>query len=244
MRLVADLHTHTVASGHAYSTLHENLQAAKARGLEMMAMTDHGPTIPGGPHIYHFGNLRVLPDEFDGIKILRGVEANIVDREGSLDLPAHYLNKLDIVLAGLHWVCSPEGDVDQNTRAVVRAMQNPFVDAIVHPGNPEFLADPERMVEASLRFGVALEVNNSSFLTARRGSKDNCQRIAKLAAEAGSLLIVGSDAHWHEYVGRLDLAFELILEAGVKPEQVLNTSVDKIQEYLAGRRAARAARLG
>ena len=61
MRLLADLHTHTLASGHAYSTLTENAQAARLKGLELIAITDHGPTVPQGAHPWYFWNLKAAP---------------------------------------------------------------------------------------------------------------------------------------------------------------------------------------
>ena len=77
MKLVADLHTHTVASGHAYCSVNEMAQAAADVGLEMIAITDHGPNMPGGPHLYHFGNIHVVPSVIAGARVLKGVEANI-----------------------------------------------------------------------------------------------------------------------------------------------------------------------
>ena len=51
MKYIIDTHTHTVASGHAYSTLIENAKAASAKGLKALAVTDHGVAMPGGPHM-------------------------------------------------------------------------------------------------------------------------------------------------------------------------------------------------
>ncbi|NLT94042.1 MAG: phosphatase [Clostridia bacterium] len=233
MELKIDLHTHTIASGHAYSTLLENLQEAKAKGLKMLALTDHGPQLAGGPQLFYFGNLRVLPREYLGIELLRGVEANILDCEGTLDLPDRYLAKLDIVLAGFHPGCYVSKDVEENTRALIKAMQHPYVDVITHPGNPEYPIDQEKLVEASKELGVALEINNSSLVGSRKGSLENCRKIAGLAAEKSSLIAVGSDAHWAPAVGELSKAIELITEFGIKEEQILNSSPDKVRNYLA-----------
>lgn len=90
MKLLVDLHTHTVASGHAYSTITENAQAASNRGLKLLGMIEHGPSMPGAPDLYHFGNLSILPEELFGVKILPGVEANIINYEGELDMPLKY----------------------------------------------------------------------------------------------------------------------------------------------------------
>ncbi|MDA8212298.1 MAG: phosphatase [Clostridia bacterium] len=236
MHLVADLHVHSIASGHAYSTILEIARAAESRGLAMVAITDHGPTMPGGPDLYHFGNLHVLPPEISGVRVLAGVEANIIDNRGGLDLPECYLRRMDIVLAGLHSICSPVGTIEQNTQALLRAMENPFVDIIVHPGNPEYPVDPETVVSASLRLGIAIEINNSSLGTARKGSAPHCLTIARLAAEKGCPLVIGSDSHFAYHVGRFAEAIKLCREAGVREEQVINTSVEKVNRYLELRR--------
>lgn len=91
MELLVALRTHTVSSGHAYSTITENALVASRRGLKLLGMTDHGPSMPGVPHLYHFGNLSIILKEISGIKILPGVEANIVNHEGELDIPFCYL---------------------------------------------------------------------------------------------------------------------------------------------------------
>lgn len=82
LQFIADLHTHTIASGHAYSTVTENAHAAAQRGLKVLAITDHGPLMPGAPHPYYFGNLKVIPEYLYGVRILRGIEANVTDRKG------------------------------------------------------------------------------------------------------------------------------------------------------------------
>lgn len=232
MDFKVDLHTHTISSGHAYSTLKENLQEAKAKGLKMLAITDHGPQMPGGPHLYHFGNLRVLPREYMGVELLRGVEANIIDHDGKLDVPDHILKRLDIVLAGFHHGCYAGGNVEENTTAFINAMRHPYVDVIVHPGNPDYAVNPEKLVQASKELGVALEINNSSLTTSRKGSFENCQIIARLAAQKGSIISLGSDAHWAPLIGDFSKARSLIEEAGLKPEQILNTDPELVREYL------------
>ncbi|TYP56691.1 phosphatase [Thermosediminibacter litoriperuensis] len=232
MKLEVDTHCHTVASGHAYSTVIENAKAAAQKGLRMIAITDHGPSMPGGPHLYHFGNLKVLPRQIEGVYILRGVEANILDYDGTLDLPEAYLRNLDIVLAGFHTYCYRGGNVEENTRAAINAMKNPYVDILVHPGNPEFPIDIDKVVKASVEYGVHLEINNSSFTVSRRGSEENCMLIARKAAGFGAKIVVGSDAHICFDVGNFDKALRIIREAGLPEENILNTSAEKVIAYL------------
>ncbi|HBS59628.1 MAG TPA: phosphatase [Firmicutes bacterium] len=239
MHLTADLHIHTVSSGHAYSTVLEIAGAARDKGLEMVAITDHGPAMPGGPHPYYFGNLRAIPREICGVRILRGAELNVIDREGNLDLSLDRVCQLDIVLAGLHEYCFPDGSVEENTRGMIAAMRNPFVDIVVHPGNPEFKIDPAKIVRAATELGIAIEVNNSSLTTCRFGSATRCREIMTLAKQYGTLLSVGSDSHIALTVGELSAARELLKTAGVPAEQVLNTSGARTEQYLAQRRAKR-----
>lgn len=236
LRIVADLHTHTIASGHAYSTVAEMVSAASQRHLEMVGISDHGPAMPGGPHRYHFGNLRNLPAEMHGVEILRGVEANILDTSGRLDLPEYYLRSLDLVLAGLHFVCYPGGSREENTQAVLAAMDNPYVDAIVHPGNPEYKLDYLAMAQKAAEKNILIEINNSSLGgRARRGSRDACRTIADFAKETGALLLVSSDAHFCTEVGSFQKSLELIDAAGVGEEQIINTSTVKVKNFLAAK---------
>jgi putative hydrolase len=232
MQLVADLHVHTVASGHAYSTVTEIARVAAEKGLSMIALTDHGPEMPGGPHAYYFSNQIVIPDSLFGVRVLKGIEANAMDRRGRLDLDDFRLAKLDIVAVGLHTVCSPYGSVKENTEMMVAAMQNPFVDIIVHPGNPEYLVDEDTIVKAAARYDVALEVNNSSLTVSRKGSLPHCDNIVSLAKIYGTKLVVGSDSHYCETVGEFGVAAELLIKHDISPDQVLNTSVEKVLAHL------------
>lgn len=238
MNFVADLHVHTVASGHAYSTVAEIVRVAADKKLAMVALTDHGPGMPGGAHAYHFSNQGAIPDVLFGVRVLKGIEANVMDRKGSLDLDEFRLSKLDIVLAGLHTFCAPNGTVAENTDMMIAAMHNPFVDVIVHPGNPEYLIDAEAVVKAAATCGTALEINNSSLTVSRKGSEPYCDTIVSLAARYGAKLIVGSDSHYHETVGDFGAAAELLKKYGIPATQVINTSQERIREHL-GRRSNR-----
>ncbi|MBC7345768.1 MAG: PHP domain-containing protein, partial [Clostridia bacterium] len=118
MQIVADLHTHTVASGHAFSTVKEMAEAAAQQGLHMLAITDHGLAMPGAPHKYYFENLTFCPRFMFGVEILRGVEANIIDYDGNLDMPPELLDRMDIVLAGFHDATGyKKGGIEENTKA-------------------------------------------------------------------------------------------------------------------------------
>ena len=239
MNIKVDLHTHTIASGHAYSTLSENALAASRKGIELLGMTDHAPSMPGAPHHYHFGNLTILPKELYGVRILPGVEANITNYEGKLDIPIEYLSRMKLVLVGLHEICYPGGTSEQNTKAYIKAMENPYIDMMVHPGRPHFEMDLELIAHMSAQLNIPVEINNSSLAKEKRGAWDNCRRFARYMAQYKGPVILGSDAHFWDRVGDFSYALELVHEVGILEHQILNTSPERVLEYLATRRINR-----
>ncbi|NPV60183.1 MAG: phosphatase [Actinobacteria bacterium] len=235
-RFRVDPHVHSISSGHAYSTIEECARAAAEKGLDAFAVADHGPAIPGSGNLYHFWNLKVVPRRWHGVLVLRSVEANILDTMGNLDLPDKVLASLDLVQAGLHPYTGYEGEgIEDNTAALLAAIAHPLVDVIVHPDNPSYPVDMERLVEAATREGKALEVNNSSFVYTRDGSGDNCRLMVRLAAERGCRLSVGSDAHVATFAGEFSHAVEILRETDVDPGVVINCSLESLEEYLASR---------
>ena len=95
---VLDLHTHTIASGHAYNTLREMAKAASDKGLSVLGITEHAPKMPGTCHSFYFHNLKTVPRELYGIRLLLGSEVNIMDFEGNIDLEERDLKGMDIII--------------------------------------------------------------------------------------------------------------------------------------------------
>lgn len=233
MKFVLDTHTHTIVSGHAYSTIHDYIEIAKKKSLELVAFTDHGPKMPGGPNIFHIGNQRIIPREIDGIEVLRGVEANIIDYNGNIDIPNSYLERLDLVLASLHDVCITPGTKEENTRAFIKVMDNEYIDIVAHPGNPRFPIDIDEFVLAAKEKNKIIEINNSTFLNvSRSGSKDNCILIARKAKEHGVFVVAGSDAHISFDVGNFEKSIEIFELVEMPEKLIMNTSKEKLKNYL------------
>ncbi len=231
-----DLHVHTIASGHAYSTVAEIARAAAEKGLEAVAMADHGPALGGGAHPFHFWNLRVVPRRMEGVVILRSIEANIVDSEGGLDLADGFLERLDVVQAGFHPGCGyDQRSVEANTLAMLGAMRHPLVDIIVHPGNPAFQVDIPVVVEEAARLGKALEINNASYVYTRMGSRENDQLIVEEAKRRGAWIAVGSDAHIAGFAGEFSHAVEILAGVELPLGRVVNRDLDGLREFLKGR---------
>lgn len=238
MHFILDIHCHTVASGHAYSTVNENAAWAAQKGLTLLGVADHGPHMAGACNLYHFANLHVLPDEISGVRLLKGVEANIVDAAGGLDLPPGILKRLDFVIASLHSVCFPPSDKARHTETVIRAMENPYVNIWGHPGDPAYPIDEEAVVAAAKRTHTVIEINNVSLVpgTHRYGGNETIRRLLACCKAMEVPVIAGSDAHVDRHVGQNALAQQLIEESGLKESLVLNTSVALLEEALQAKR--------
>ena len=234
MKILADLHLHTVASGHAFSTIEEYLTAAKKIGLKYLAFTDHGPKMPGGAHWYHFCNLKALPSKLNGIRVISGIEANIINPQGELDLPQKDLESLNMVLIAFHPRCGYEkGDVKQNTKVLKKAMENKAVTAIAHPGNIYFPVDIKEIVGYAKETGVLIEINNATLAGwARQGSRGNCLEFAKEVKRQNWYVCLGSDSHYINTVGQFKEALELVGEAQIPTDHVINTAGELIDEWI------------
>ena len=101
MKTLLDVHTHTVASGHAFSTLQEMAVAASEKGLKLLGITEHAPGIPGTCSPIYFRNLHVVPRRIYGVELLLGAELNIIDYKGTIDMGEEYFPMLDIRIAGI-----------------------------------------------------------------------------------------------------------------------------------------------
>lgn len=234
MQLVCDCHVHTLSSGHAYSTITECAKAASEKGLLLMAITDHAPALPGGTHILHFQNMRVLPRTLHGVQLLRGVEANILDYCGTLDIDDEILDTMDLVIASQHHLCYQSGSARDNTRGAICAMESRFVDIIGHPDDSRIPLDYEELVRAAVDTGTMLEVNDSSLRpTAFRENADrNMFTLLNTARRLGARLIVSSDAHFHEDVGNFAMALSLLERQDIPETMVANTSVTRLMSWL------------
>jgi putative hydrolase len=243
MRIAIDTHTHSVASGHAYSTVYELALGARKRRLSGFVLTDHGPAMSGSIHPYHFSNQRIIPRRIRGVRFYSGIEANILDLEGGLDLGDDYLVRLDFTYAGFHELCFPARSEADNTAALVAALANPMVDALSHPGNSNYPVDIRTVVLAAKEYGKAIEVNDSSFRI-REGSKERCAEFAGLCAETGTLVVCGSDAHYWSDVGRVDRALALLEEARLPSRLLINAATASFEAFVARRSSEKRTSLG
>ncbi|MBC8059158.1 MAG: phosphatase [Clostridiaceae bacterium] len=232
MKLIADLHTHTILSSHAYSTIMENAKYASEIGIQVLGTTDHGPNLPGAPDLWHFGNFRVMPRELFGVTMLYGCEANIIDYEGNLDLPLNMQSDLDMMIASLHEpLMEGNQSSDFNTTAILKAMDNPNINILGHLGNPKFKIYEEEIVKKAKDKNILIEINNSSFTKSRIGSEETCIKIAKLCKKFQTRIIVNSDAHFCYSIGDFSVAEKMLMEIGMPEELIINTNKERLLNF-------------
>ncbi len=233
MKITVDPHVHTIASGHAYSTLNDYIEEAKSIGLEMFAMTDHAPTMPGASDIFHFFNQVVIPREVDGVKILRGIEANVVGFDGSIDVPIKLMKRMDLIIGSFHPVCFPTGTKAENTRAYVEMMKKDLIQIIGHPGNLNVEVDIEEIVRVAKYYDVLIEINNSTFKNfSRRGSEENCEKFIELGLKHDIEFAVSSDAHVRYELGRFEHSISKLEKYAVPIEKIANANAESMIRFL------------
>lgn len=234
MKYVLDVHTHTLASGHAYNTIREMACAASERGLEILGITEHAPQMPGTCHDFYFSNLKVVSRKMCGVELLLGVELNILDFNGNIDLSEDLLKRMDIVIASMHTPCISPGTATQNTRAYINVMKNPYVNIIGHPDDRRYPVDMEELVLASKEYNVLLELNNSSLNPngARQDARGNDIEMLTLCKKYNVPIVIGSDAHVDSEVGKHDLAMLLVDETEFPEELIINRDSSVLKRYL------------
>lgn len=235
MKIVADTHAHTLVSGHAYSTIQEMAAAAAKKGLQVMALTEHAPEMPGTCGKFYFDNLDVVPRTMKGVKMLFGAELNIMDAKGTVDLPEATLRGLDIIIASIHPPCYGTGHTEEeNTKAYIKAMENPYVNIIGHPDDGRFPVDYEEIVKAAKRTGTLLELNNSSLRpqSFRQGTRENMLAMLDLCRQYDVFVSTGSDAHVDVDAGNFTYVREVLAYCNFPQELVATTDFQLLKGFL------------
>ncbi len=236
MLIELDTHFHTIASTHAYSTVKEIAQSASENGLKGFAITDHAPASPDAPHIWHFRNLKVIPDYINGVRVIRGVEANITDLEGNIDMSEFDLEFVDWVIASFHAAVVDNKSVDDFSQAYINvARNNPRIDVIGHPGSTGFGFQKEKVLKVFKEYDKLVEINESTILHKNDGIKRNLE-ILDICKKYEIPIVVNSDGHYCELVGQVTNAQKMIEESGFPKSLVLNSCAEKIYERIRAKR--------
>ncbi len=231
LNIIGDMHTHTIASTHAYSTITENCRCAAEKGIKIVAMTDHYGDMPDSPHLWHFVNMKILPRTICGVTVLKGVEANIINDEGELDMPRQTLDSLEWVVASMHRQVYKPTTQGNHTRAYLNVAKDPKVDVIGHCTTDFFPIDFEKCIKAFKEYDKLVEINESSILY-KKGSRKNTYEVLRLCRKYEVPVVLDSDGHFCELIGVVPNALEIVSEVGFPQELVVNADLDRLKEYI------------
>lgn len=231
--IIADLHTHTLVSNHAFNTITEMAAKAKALGYKAIAVTDHGCAMPDSPHPWYFYNLRRLPDILEGIPVLKGAEANVLDLAGGLDFEQEELAEFDWVIASIHSDCLPGRlTVSEATSLWLAVAENPAVDMIGHSEQAWHVYDYEAVTRVFAQKNKVVELNGNSAVVRPEGV-GNMKALALACKKNGCRIALNTDAHsiYHLEAGVKPLQ-ELLREIAFPEELVVNSSGERLREEL------------
>lgn len=232
MKIIADTHCHTVASTHAYSTIMENISEASKKGLCAIAITDHANNMPGSPGPFYYENLRVIPRSINGVYVLRGIEANVIDYNGNIDVADNIISTLDWIIASMHGpTLVPPKSIDECTNAWLNIAKNPYVKVIGHCGTPMYKFDYEKVIPEFGKNNKLVEINNSTFKI-RKDSVSNCKEIALLCKKHGVNVIINSDAHFCTQIGVFNSALNMLKEIDFPEELIINADKNRFEKYI------------
>lgn len=234
MRDILDVHTHTLASGHAYNTMREMAKADSEKGLEILGITEHAVSMPGTCGAFYFENLKMVERSMYGVELLLGAEVNIMDYEGRVDMEDSTMKKMDMVIASLHIPCIKPGTREENTQTCLEVMKNPYVNIIGHPDDGRYPIDYLALVQAAKEYGVLLEVNNNSLdpRCTRQGGEENIRTMLKYCREYEVPVVANSDAHTDTLVGFHKYAFEIFRDMKFPEELIVNRSGAELKKYV------------
>lgn len=198
--LKIDLHLHTVASGHAQSTVLEYVNQAKKLKMKVIGISDHGPgsTEAVGSYIYFLAIGRI-PRYIDGLRVLKGIEANVVNNKGEIDVSDRVIERLDYVMVNFH-NDTPYHDQGKkrNTEVIIKTIRSGKVNIISHPFlTKAFPVDLKKICETACQNNVLLELNLHALAKSRNEEYilPNVKIMLDVVKKFKKKVIVGSDAH-------------------------------------------------
>jgi DNA polymerase (family 10) len=208
------------------NTIEEMAEAARARGYQYLAITDHSKNLAMANGLddkralEHIHKIRAADQKTDGIKILAGIEVDIL-AEGDLDLSDSVLEQMDVVVASVHSHFQQEPA--QMTERLLRAVENPNTSILGHPTGRLLLRreaygfDLQAVLKAAAQHGVAMELN------AFPDRLDLCDVHLRMARAQGVKVVINTDSHHTSHLANMRYGILQARRAWLTPADVLNT---------------------
>lgn len=233
--IYADLHTHSISSGHgSKDTLTNMIRSASASGLSILGISEHGPATAGSAKISYFRNMKLADRKRFGIRVLYGVELNILNAAGDVDLEDHLLSELDYAIISIHsTIFSPYSSHDF-TPIYLKALVHPKVRFLGHIDDDRFPVDFEYLLNSVKSRGVFPEINNNSLMpdAYRVNGHRNCREILNICKRIGLPVLLSSDSHGKDHIGDMQYIFPLLEELDFPPSLILNSDTAALSGIL------------
>lgn len=232
---LSDMHTHSIASGHGTScTISHMAKQAAQKGLKLLGITDHGPATSAAGTASYFRSLTFSPKKRFGIELLYGVELNILDIKGKVDLDDDLLCQLDYAIASMHFQNYKPLSRAENTEAYINVMKNPHVKILGHCDNPLFPVDYEAIVSCAKEQNVLLEINEASLAPYgyRGDTKENNLEILKYCIKYEAPLILSSDSHGALHIGDFSYSADFVHQTMFPESLIFNNQIPKLKVFL------------
>jgi putative hydrolase len=231
--LSIDLHSHSLFSSCGLHTCIEMLNHAKKQGMAALAITDHGLSLGGRLNSNFYERLK---DPVPGIRLLKGVECNLLEEQGAIDCPKQFLPYMDIVLLGIHHNIQKGLGKAVYTEMLLRAIQeNSFLDVLAHLNVAHYDVDFESVVRAAMDRGILIELNNSKCLP-RRSSPEVIQQLIMTCKKLMCPVIVSSDAHAINEIGQDGMIRPILKNLDFPQELILNRDPESVYAFIESRR--------
>ena len=242
-----DLHVHSIQSLCGLHTLLEIVEIAATKAIQTVNICDHGSALGKKMNFGVLADKRRCPRDVTSskgikVRVLAGIETNILDIDGNSDFPERYPTIFDLVSAGFHSCAkklSSAKSREDNTKALENYLKRYPLDILTHPCIATFPLDLEKVVKFSLEYGFAMEVNNTNL----RVGKTDIEQLTKmihLAKEQGAVLVENSDGHSYFEIGENDRIEELLHELKLDGNDLfMNRHDDALNEFLNKRKTIR-----
>jgi putative hydrolase len=231
--IAVDFHTHSLFSRCGLHTVMELLERARILGMKGFAVTDHGLMLGGRLNSVFFERF-ISP--YPEITVLKGIECNVLDKSGAIDLPGEYLQWIDIVLTGLHHNTEKKMSEGACTALLVNALRkNSAIDLITHPNDPGYPVDFQVLAREASERGVALELNNSK-IHYNRSSEQEAIRMLEACRENRCSIAVCSDTHAIHELGDDGAIAPLLAQVDFPGELIVNRNATAAFEFIEKRR--------
>lgn len=232
---LSDMHTHTIASGHGtICTISDMAKTASARGIKLLGITDHGPATLAAGTASYFRSLPFSPHKRFGIELMYGVELNVLDTDGHVDLPEELLTKLDYAIVSMHQQNFKSRSKQENTEAFLNAMKNPHIKILGHSDNPAYPLDYEALAQCAAEHGVIFEMNEASLTPDgyRGDTRENCREILRFCLKYDIPILLSSDSHGKEHIGDFTYAAEFVHQELFPEQLILNNQLPRLKVFL------------